>query len=635
MKYQIRSKNQIHCVDKESINLVVAIEHFANHGYEYLYISDKGIIVDFISYHEFIKYGLINKKRSYVVEKRQIESAGIERYISIHNKFSRIVVVEDDEFLYEINLMTEPELLHSIERDLMALRMLPLFSEEIVQQLKYYNVITVLAESYVSSFLKNNLIGINFQFIENLSELTIDEIECVLDYKYGKKLLNKAIGEHRRLELYSLIEKAAMKRLFEYAQNNDLLLKMYKIPDYYQIRDLSDKEKYVVANKIPFLDLINDEDYLEEFCLSEDDKQFVLMRGASKSVRWDSGIDIIQGDCKEFGIEVSNGTRKTSLSMNNEEKATVHFFGPCIVFGMLVINDETIPAYFEKISIENHKELAVKNHGGLNGNNLLNSIMGALATPMKRNDVIIIIDFFNDLPQEECSWVENLSNAFNLSGEKRIRFLDHPVHCNSLVNKIIANYLYKQIIECYEFELVDMTDKHWIYDKELVSLRNFSETHSVAIKTRKNLKQLYNNRFGQAEDSVIGVIIWNDFMEKEKIKSYINEALKKCDILILYYAYEHLGLSEQIISINIVEAYANDERILVQQMSPYFNAHNYGTGHIFGNKLRNISSAEIDLMEAVLIPNHIDIRFLYKNIDNMIINIYRNNGIDIKILYEE
>ena len=60
------------------------------------------------------------------------------------------------------------------------------------------------------------------------------------------------------------------------------------------------------------------------FCLSGDDKKFVSMWGASKSVRWDSGIDIIQGDCKEFGIEVSEGTRKISLYTNRGE-GTVHF----------------------------------------------------------------------------------------------------------------------------------------------------------------------------------------------------------------------------------------------------------------------------------------------------------------------
>lgn len=154
LQYQIRSKSQIHSIDKESIDLLDAIEHFAKYGYEYLYIMENGVIVDSISYHEFIKYGLINKTRNYVIEKKQVEKIGIDKYITIHNEFNRIVVVDDDEFQYEINLMTEPELLHSIERELIALRIMPLFAQEVKQQLQQYSVITVFADDYVSDFCR-------------------------------------------------------------------------------------------------------------------------------------------------------------------------------------------------------------------------------------------------------------------------------------------------------------------------------------------------------------------------------------------------------------------------------------------------------------------------------------------------
>lgn len=629
MQYQIRSKSQIHSIDKESIDLLDAIEHFAKYGYEYLYIMENGVIVDSISYHEFIKYGLINKTRNYVIEKKQVEKIGIDKYITIHNEFNRIVVVDDDEFQYEINLMTEPELLHSIERELIALRIMPLFAQEVKQQLQQYSVITVFADDYVSDFLQKNLLGINFEFVKDLSEIKADSIECVLDYKYGKKLLSKVMGEYTRVEIYSIVEKSAIERLIDYVEKHELILKMYRIPEYGQIRNLSASEKYVVDNKIPFLDLINDENYLEEFCLSEDDKKFVSMRGASKSIRWDSGIVIIQGDCKEFGIEVSEGNRKTSLYMDRGER-TVHFFGPCIVFGMLVVNDETIPAYFEKLCIEKHRELSVMNHGGLNGNNVLNSIMGALVTPMKKNDIIIIIDFFNDLQNEDYSYVRDLYNAFNSTDEKRIRFLDHPVHCNSLANGLIADYLYKQIFEYHEFSLAKRSDEYWIYDKNLVALRTFAVTHSAAIKTREILKNSISERFGTTRD-IIGVVVLTEFMEKEKIGYLIKEALTVCVILIVYYVYDHLELSEQIASVGAVEEYVANERILVRQLTPYFNPHNYGAGHIFGSNLYG-NSIEKDLIESVLIPNHVDIRFFYEKPDAMILEEYRSSGIDAKIL---
>lgn len=50
--------------------------------------------------------------------------------------------------------MTEPELLHSIERELIALRIMPLFAQEVKQQLQQYSVITVFADDYVSDFCR-------------------------------------------------------------------------------------------------------------------------------------------------------------------------------------------------------------------------------------------------------------------------------------------------------------------------------------------------------------------------------------------------------------------------------------------------------------------------------------------------
>lgn len=53
---------------------------------------------------------------------------------------------------------------------------------------------------------------------------------------------------------------------------------------------------------------------------------------------------------------------------------------------------------------------------------------------------------------------------------------------------------------------------------------------------------------------------------------------------------------------------------------------------IFGSNLYG-NSIEKDLIEAVLIPNYVDIRFFYEKTDDMILEEYRSNGIDAKIIY--
>ena len=634
MQYQIRSRLQIHSINNKSIDILFAVEHFARYGYEYLYIIDNNVFTDAISYHDFIKHGLHKKPRSYVVEKKYIEQIGIDKYITAHNELSRIVVIDDNEFQYEINLMKEPELLHCIERELFALRFMNLFAQDVRKQLNQYSnsTITVFADEHVYEFLKSHFQELNFEFVKDLLEVKAGSIEYVLDYKYGKKLLSKIIGEYNKIDIYSIIEKIAIDRLVDYTENYGLLLKMYRIPNYNYISNLSEKEKKVIDNKLSFLDLINNEEYLEEFCLSDKDKKFVSMRGASESVRWDSGIDIIQGDCNTFGIEVSEGKRQIPGTLSfRGESCTVHFFGPCIVFGMLVVNDETIPAYFKNICIAKHKSVSVINHGGLNGNNVLNSIMGALITPMKKNDIIIIIDFFNDLPKEDYLDVHELYDVLNLNKEIKVRFFDHPVHCNSLANRLIAEYLFKQIFEDNELDLLNESEENWTYDKNIFALRSFSTTHSVAIKAREKLKDLINGRY-ELFKGVIGVVVLTDFSCKDKIDFLIKDAMTMCDILILYYTFDHLDFSKQFDSIAVVESFAVNERILVQQLSPYFNIYNYGTGRLYGNNFYDSYTIEKDLLEAVLIPNHVNVRFFYEKISDELADIYRNNGIDIKLI---
>ena len=169
-----------------------------------------------------------------------------------------------------------------------------------------------------------------------------------------------------------------------------------------------------------------------------------------------------------------------------------------------------------------------------------------------------------------------------------------------------------------------------VYDKDIIALRNFTVTHPVGIKTREILKKSINDKFGNVK-GVIGALILTDCLTKEKIKCMIDEILTECDILIVYYMFEHLALSEQLASVHVVEAYIRNERILVRQLAPYFNAQNYGNGHIFGNYVHDIS-IEKDLIEAVLIPNCVNIRFFYEKVNDIILEEYRSVGIEVKIL---
>lgn len=623
----------MHTIEVSNLTLENAIEHFAKYGYEYLYITENEKVIDVISYHEFLKYGIEKRKRSYIINVENFQIYDIEKFIEDHCSLNRIAVICGKEFLHEINLMTEPELLHSIERELFALRFLPLFSREVQEEIKTYRRIYVVAANEIVSFLKKYLPSANILGVGDIKQLHCSDRDKIIDYKYGIKLSRLLLhnNQKNRISLYSLIEKFALIRLNHHVKNKGLILKMCRIPDYENIKHLSESEKKVVCSKRGFLELINDSDYLKDFCTSEENLKFINSHGSSKSIRWDSGVWIVQGDCKELGIEITEGKRRiksnTSISKN-----IVHFFGPCIVLGMLVINDETIPAYFAKKCIENNKDIIVENHGGLHGNNVLNSIIGALVTPTKKGDIIIIIDFFKDLNDDDYSQVEDISSIFDEKNENETFFLDHPVHCNSRGNEIIAEYLYKSIAlylpernnSLYLAETMEC-------DSEVDSSRYFTVAHAVGLKTKLLMKSLIKKIFGKINGK-LGVFIIYDTITKEKLNCIVTESLTKCSALIIMYAFDHLNYMEQKLNIEVCESLIINENVMVHQLNPYFNVFNYGKNKLFGHNIED-DVIEAEFIEAILRPNNIEIRFYENEMPNEnIIKMYKASNIAIEQL---
>lgn len=162
MRYQVRDIFQIHTIERREISLDVALLHFVEYGYEYLYIVQDERINDVISYHDFIKYGLDFRKRDYILDISVLEDIDIESFLEQKYSLNRLVILEDEKLLYEINLMTEPELLHSVETELFALRFLPLFGNNIANQIKEYEKIYVFSNDEIFDFIKYNLVDCNF-----------------------------------------------------------------------------------------------------------------------------------------------------------------------------------------------------------------------------------------------------------------------------------------------------------------------------------------------------------------------------------------------------------------------------------------------------------------------------------------
>lgn len=613
MRYQVRDISQVHTIDSRDVSFDTVVMHFVEYGYEYLYIVRDNQIKDVISYHEFIKHGLDFRKRDYILDSRILHNINIENYLEKNYSLNRLVVLEDEQLLYEINLMTEPELLHSVERELFSLRFLPLFRSSISNQIKEYEKIYIFSNDEIFDFIKENSLDCNLLRADlSFAQEEICEGSAILDYQLGSKLRKKVLGEKEQfvISIYNLIEREAFRRLINYCKNKNLNLRMIRIPNYDSIKNLSKYENEVVQYGKGFLDLICDDDYLNEFCRNSYNKSFIKQRGASRSVRYDNGIWVTQGDCNEEGISVINGIR-----CNNKTKSvhlrTTHFFGPCIVFGMLVTNEDTISEQYKKACKRKGIDIAVENHGGLHGNNVLNSLIGALAVPKKTQDSIVIIDYFDDLPKKEYTSVEDYGFIFDRKTSADTWFLDHPVHCNGEANRIIAEYLCDSLLG-EDTDEISHDLNIYEYDELVCSSRYFTVSNTVGIKTKKELSKAITMKWGTDKTGISTFIVY-DIEDLYSFNSTIEKLLKKEEKLVLCYAFDHLPFEKQREYVSICSDYKQNNKIVVFQLNPYFNIFNYGDEKLYGNA-ENLKNTIEDFMFSVIVPNEMKKCYLKKQI---------------------
>ncbi len=633
MKYQLRSISQVHTVELDKLNLLVACEHFADYGYEYLYVYDNGKFIDAIDYHSFLSNGLLKKERPYIFDEGILKTESVEEFIENNSIWNRFIFTRNGNPIFEINMATQPELLYSVERELLAIRYLPIFTSEIKNALNDYDHIYILAESVLAHYIKGYLPPVKVTIINNVIDLSgviLSEGDIFIDCRYGKKLrkLVANIDEGKNICIYSLIERFALERLITYLKSKNVLLKMYRIPEYSDIKELSNFEKHAYDNKLEFLNIITDEEYLDAFCTFKNDREFIRSRGISKSIRRDNGIWNIQDDCNEPGIEIHNGVRKTAFNKESGE-GVIHFFGPCAVLGMLMTYDHTIPSYFMKCC-QGHNNVISENHGVLQGNNVLNSLIGALATQTESGDVVIIYDFFADLDVEAYSLVENVYNIFNKKTENETYFLDHPVHCNSNANNIIASYIYQDVKGFLdENKHKNIRRKIPYCDNDVTNCRNFALTHVVGLKTIMRMRK------GFIKKSLVitkntGVCVIYKAKTAKVINDFVQKALNVCSEIIILYSFDHLEYEVQKESVINCESVKSMDNVFIQQLCSYFNTYFYNDEIMGRERYKCIVQ---DFIDTIMIPNNLSIRLFYDEYpDKKEVEIYYRAGISVKTI---
>ena len=140
-----------------------------------------------------------------------------------------------------------------------------------------------------------------------------------------------------------------------------------------------------------------------------------------------------------------NGLRRTTNQMGNKA-FNLNVFGPCMVFGALVDDDNTIPSLMQnKINLLNY-DYKVNNYGAraIDFAENIRTIGGI--TVNNHDQFVFIINSKEQRILESMGYRDAISLLPVLNNpELKNYFIDEPIHCNKEANNLISDFIIQKI----------------------------------------------------------------------------------------------------------------------------------------------------------------------------------------------
>ena len=223
----------------------------------------------------------------------------------------------------------------------------------------------------------------------------------------------------------------------------------------------------------------------------------------------------------------------------NDNTNYVYLFGSCLAYGACVQRDQTISVYLNNIIHKSLSKYIVVNKGVKNGHSALNDLLYILSTPIRRGDIIVVLNHFEGMVKELIIKHHGLyesSDYFNMDYKQSWNFLDNTFHANASVNMTLATYIYSVIGEnlqgggmkgtsLYSHNYfvssgkMKLSNPSWVLENELMlSYINYLEAHK--------------KKLNKSEKAGAVILTANPFTKGHEY--LINKAREQCDILYVF-----------------------------------------------------------------------------------------------------
>ena len=549
MRYQIIFEKDLHIFYDYLPSIEEMALHFANNGYDPIYIYTNNSLDSVITFEDFQRKQLVSgHDRNFIREYTTLlNKQMIEQDFCSNLDSDRLIYVSAGRVICEVNALIELPIQNSIAKNIMSLRYVDFFKSELQEYFDGVKSVLILSSEEIFSYLCSRFPKVNFIYADNYNSanyiIESKEIDVIFDFVYNKKIREIIQWTHSNVvDLCKLLTPFALKRLKKCAFEKGVSLQFYKLPRYDDLTCLNSKEIANSKVRKSLGELIQNQEYVRAFVRSEDEYYYLKKKHYHSSQRLDNGFCFVMDESRNSNHQVYDGVRNNGAG-ENKTGHIYNFYGPCTAYGFLVRDEFTVPALVEKHAIDDGLDVRMHNRAGIHGDNELKSIMEALSVPVAPGDAHVFLDVLEDIPVDNYPNFCYVKEWFNTRKSKEeVQFMDFPGHCNSDANRIMADYIYEDVKNIEK--TIEKTIEKVESKREPLLSYNFDDydilsiTHSSYIKQKRIIQNRMTVNFSVEQ---IGVAILPDNMDYDLAIVYLQKCIKECDFLYAFFPNANIG----------------------------------------------------------------------------------------------
>lgn len=552
-----------------------------------------------------------------------------EEIISIfecNSNLTRISVWVNGEFYAEFRNIDSPYLPKTISKNIMCLKYLEIVRERLIYYLFNNNMkkIGIFGDEKLLNYLITTLGIDKIQLIKDIFNFNPKEFDIIFDFKFGGFLLKKMCFDFENVkQLSQFLIPFLMDELIMFLREKDINFLFLYDDQYAGMNNLSELEKKVKDKVICFDELINNEEYVNEFSVEEKDKKFLIEREFLKTCAFYSDFTIRQTDVNSGDIKISEGIRFSGKYPECYENE-IHFFGPCSILGLCGSDNYTFEYQLQNLLNTNNKKMRVFNHGIMNGNNAVNSIIESLRTDLKSGDYVFIYFMEKDiLCYDNVIKISEIFEGKKMSNETL--FFDVIGHCNRKANAIYAQFFYDFILKTklkskkenrISYLKLKMIRENQVDDLEITNPNIYS--HLIRIKKYKNSIKI-GEKVGSITMYAAPFTVGHKYL--------VDEAIKKVDILIVFCVMDNFHTMYSLDRLEILRYNLKDyHNVIIIPTDSYFASKQYFpeySSKICGSGLSQSVYFQEEMFAKYVVPFfNISCRFMGEETKDSVTNYY-------------